>query len=337
MTDNWESEYIKKIYSQNRGHKPQRAAAPEPPHDDGKKPIGTFFVASLIFLVTFSAFLGFTLAIFSKFMLFETLLTLIPGEKLLGETNILVLGVDSEGAVKRSDTIMVTHIDPTDNSIGVVSIPRDTRVLIEGRGEDKINHAFAFGGPDLSRRTAEKFLGINIPYYVAIDFSGVRHLIDDIGGVEINVEKRMYYVDHSQNLFVDLYPGRQKLNGYNALAYLRYRKDGGDVTRILRQQNFMKSLASQITNKENILNSPKILLKLFSLMDSNLNTKEILGLAINMRKIYNYGQIKMTAIEGADEMLNGVYYMKPDPEKIKETVNNYLKEKPGRKSLETRD
>jgi len=238
----------------------------------------------------------------------------------------LVLGVDSEGQIKRSDTIMVTHVNPAENAIGVISIPRDTRVQIEGRGEDKINHAFAFGGPELSRKTIENLFKIKVPYYIVIDFAGVKHLIDEIGGVEIDVEKRMYYVDHSQDLYVDLYPGRQKLSGKDALAYLRYRKDGGDLTRILRQQKFIKSLAAQITKRENILNSPRILLKLFSFMDSNMNTKEILGLAINMRKIYEYGQIKMTSLSGIDEMLNGVYFMRPDYDKIKNTVDTYLKE-----------
>jgi len=272
MQDNFESDFLKKIYSQKKTTgSPKKEKTPKPqmePEYRGEKPNKKgWLIASFIFVITFSAFLGFSLAIFSKFILFETFLTLIPGEKLLGETNVLVLGVDGEGQVKRSDTIMVAHISPSENKIGLVSIPRDTMVYIKGRGEDKVNHAFAFGGPELSRKTLENFLNIKIPYYVVIDMSGVRQVIDEIGGVEIVVEKRMYYVDNSQNLFVDLLPGRQKLSGRNAIAYLRFRKDGGDINRILRQQKFIKSLASQITNKENILNSPKIILRLFSYMD----------------------------------------------------------------------
>ena len=71
-------------------------------------------------------------------MLFETLLTLMPGEKLLGETNLLILGIDDAGYGKRADTLIVANINPTKNKIGVISIPRDTRVMIKGRGLDKI-------------------------------------------------------------------------------------------------------------------------------------------------------------------------------------------------------
>ncbi|MBI5701476.1 LCP family protein [Candidatus Saganbacteria bacterium] len=312
MRNNWESDYIKKIYG-------QKYSGPK-----YKIPFNGIFISFIILLITFSAFFGFTLAVISKFMLFETLLTLIPGDKFLGETNVVILGVDGEGPVKRSDSVMVAHINPATNTVGLVSIPRDTRVEIAGRGEDKINHAFAFGGPDLSRKTAENFLGVKIPYYIVINFAGVRNLINEIGGIEINVEKRMYYVDNSQGLFVDLYPGRQRLDGKNALAYMRYRTDGGDLNRILRQQKFIKALASQITNKENVLRSPGILLRLFSYMDSNLDTKQILGLALNMRRIYDYGQIKMSLLQGYDEIIDGVYYMRPDPRKIKEAVTGYL-------------
>lgn len=282
-------------------------------------------IALIIFLIVLSGFMGFTLALFSKFILFETLLTLIPGEKFLGETNLLVLGIDGEGLSTRSDTIMVAHMDPKKNTVGLISIPRDTRVAIPGRGEAKINHAFAFGGAELSRRTAEEFLGIKIPYYIVINIAGLRQLIDQIGGVEIDIEKKMYYVDYSQNLFVDLKPGRQRLSGKDALSYLRYRADGGDLTRILRQQKFINALASQMIKKENILNSPSIIIRLFSYMDTNLNSREILGLALNMRKIYEFGQIKMASLPGFDEMIDGVYYMRPDGLRIKETVENYLK------------
>lgn len=324
MQTNWESEYLKKIYEKTHGQKP-----PAQKNTAGEKiprsRLSLLIISSVIFLMVFSAFLGFTLALFSRFMLFETLLTLIPGEKFLGETNVLVLGVDGEGYVKRSDTIMVAHIDPRNNVAGVVSIPRDTRVEIQGRGLDKINHAFAFGGPELSRKTAEQFLGVEVPYYIVIDIAGLRHLIDEIGGVVIDVEKSMYYIDYSQNLFVDLKAGKQRLSGKDALSYLRYRTDGGDLNRILRQQKFINAFATQLTVRRNVLNSPKIILRLLSYMDTNLNTKQILGLALNMRRIYEFGQIKMFSLQGYDEMLNGVYYMQPDPIKLKKAVSEYLK------------
>jgi len=306
--NSWEADYIKKIYETRR---PRR-----------RRP---FFLLSALFLfIVFAAFLGFTLAIFSKFILFETLLTLLPGEKLLSETNILVMGLDSGEQIHRSDTIMVVHVNPSKNQINVVSIPRDTIVSIPGHGLDKVNHAFAFGGPELSRTTVEQFLGIKLPYYVSIDMKGLGHLIDEIGGITIDVEKRMFYADYSQNLLVDLQPGLQKLSGSSALSYLRYRSDGGDLTRILRHQKFISALATQILKKENILRSPQLLLKLVSFMDTNLSTRDIIGLAVNMRKIYEFGEIKMSQIQGYDSMIDGVYYMQPDAQQVQKIVAQYL-------------
>lgn len=322
MKENWESNYIKKIYT---------AVNPKRPKGGSLKLIALGLVVLLVF---FAAFLGFSLAIFSKLMLFETLLTLMPGDKFLGETNILVLGIDDAGYTNRSDTVMVAHIDPSNNSAGLISIPRDTRIAIPGRGEDKINHAHAYGGPDLTRRTIEKFLGVKIPYYVTINITGLEKIIDEIGGVEIDVEKRMYYVDYSQNLFVDLHQGRQRLSGNKALSYLRYRSDGGDLHRIARQQKFLSALAAQLATKENIINSPSIVLKLVSCMNTNLSTKQIIGLAINMRKIMDFGQIKMTSVSGYDEMINGVYYMRPNYEAVKADVEQYLKSPKRSASLE---
>ena len=309
-----ENELIKKIYSAPvRNERPKKRRLP-------------LIILGLVFLVLFSGLIGFGLALFSRFLVFETLLTILPGEKLLAETNILILGLDQGERIHRSDSIVVVHLDPKNNTANIVSIPRDTMVDIPGRGLDKINHAYAFGGPDLSKASVEKFLNIKIPYYLSVETDKLAQLIDDIGGVTLYVEKRMYYIDNAQNLFVDLKPGLQTLSGRDALSYLRYRYDGGDLNRILRQQKFMRALAGQMIKKNNFVQSPRLFLKLFSLLDTNLNTREILGLAINMRKIVEFGQIHTASLTGSDIMLNGIYYLKPDQETVKKTVAEYLKD-----------
>ena len=321
MTNLNEHHFIKKIYADQR-----RPETIPPPLKKPKSKKSIWLAASaLIILVLLSAFTGFMLALFSRFLVFETILTIMPGEKLLSETNILILGLDGAEQIHRSDTIVVVHIDPKKNMANVVSIPRDTLVDIPGRGLDKINHAYAFGGAELSRTAVENFLGIKIPYYLTVDTGNLSQLIDEIGGVTIDVEKRMYYIDNAQNLFVDLKPGLQKLNGNNALSYLRYRYDDGDLSRILRQQKFMHALAYQMMSKENIIKSPQLILKLFSFLGTNLNTREILGLAINMRKIVDFGQIHTASLPGSDIMIDGIYYMKPDLDLVKKTVAEYLK------------
>lgn len=359
QNDSWENQYLKKIYSE--GKQPSSPAVPQPSvpspsasperipseRSESRESRGVpqpsapprikypekknhsgglgLFITSLILFAFVAAMLGFAASIFSRFILFETLLTLMPGEKLLSETNILVMGLDEGKRIHRSDTMMVVHLDPVNNRAHVISIPRDTIVSIPGRGLDKITHAYAFGGADLSRRTTEGFLNLKIPYYISIDLPGLEKLIDELGGVRIEVERRMYYVDNSQNLFVDLQPGMQRMSGHKALGYLRYRHDGGDLNRILRQQKFIKALATQMAAKENVLRSPQIVVKLFSFMDTNLNTREILGLALSMRKIYDIGQIKMSQVPGFDMMIDGVYYMKPDNAAVGQIVEEFKK------------
>lgn len=312
-------DYLKKIFSSGK-----------PDNGTSKKPRINFVkflsISLIVILALMAAFLGFFLAIFSKLMLFEALLTLMPGEKFLGATNVLVLGVDNAGSVNRSDTIMVANINPQKNTVSIVSIPRDTRVDIPGRGQDKINHAFAYGGIELTKKSVEEFLGIKVPYHVVIDIKGLENVINEVGGVTINVEKKMYYVDYSQNLFVDLKPGIQHMAGKDAVSYLRYRADGGDLNRIMRQQNFIQAFGSQITSKENVLHSPGILMKLLSCMDTNLSTRQVLGLALNMRKVNDFGRIKMTSLAGFDSNINGISYIIPDAPKVAQIVSEYLKD-----------
>jgi LCP family protein required for cell wall assembly len=310
---NWEKEYFNK----QRGNSLPKKAK--------QKKFSPLLVALFVFVVIFAFALGFSIAIFSRFMLFQALLTLMPGEIFIAETNVLILGLDAGVGGHRSDTIMVAHIDPKGAHASIISIPRDTLVTIPGRGLDKVNHAFAYGGVELSRRTVEDFLGVKIPYYVVVDVNGLADLIDRLGGVYLTIEKRMYYVDYAQGLYVNLKPGYQKLSGRDALSYLRYRADGGDITRIGRQQKFMKAVTSQMMNKENLLRAPQIILSFLSYLETNLNLREIFGLSHGVKKIYEIGEIKMTSISGRDAIVDGIYYLKPDIYRIQEFVESFFK------------
>ncbi|MFC1495836.1 LCP family protein [Candidatus Margulisiibacteriota bacterium] len=284
---------------------------------------GIIFV--LIGFLSFSVFLGFAFAIFSRFMLFETILALAPGEKLIPQTNILIMGLDKGRRIHRSDTLMVVNFDPRNNEANIINIPRDTLVSIPGRGLDKVNHSYAYGGAELTRRTVEKFFKINIPHYISVDIAGLEKMIDELGGIKINVEKRMYYVDYAQNLFVNLYPGEQVLSGRDCLSYIRYRQDGeGDFGRIFRQQKFVKAMIHQILGGHNLFKSPQLLLKLSSYLDTNLDTKEIFGFILSIRKIWEYGQIKMDSLTGTPIVLDGVFYLEPDPLEVHDVVQNFF-------------
>jgi len=163
--------------------------------------------------------------------------------------SILLLGVDSNTTeTGRSDTIMVMTLNPIDKSITLVSLPRDTYTKIAGKTySDKVNHSMNFGIPSVLA-TVENFFDIHIDHYATIDFKGFEKAIDALGGVEIDVDKRMKYTDRAGDLYIDLQPGLQLLNGKDALGYARFRHDAeGDLGRIQRQQKVIKALLDKGT------------------------------------------------------------------------------------------
>ncbi|MFH1684638.1 MAG: LCP family protein [Candidatus Margulisiibacteriota bacterium] len=282
-----------------------------------------FIIISIVVLCVLSATLGFVISVASKMALFEVFITLTPSSSLLAKTNILVLGID-DAFGHRSDTIMVLHTDPENKETSLISIPRDTLAVLPGRGLDKINHAYAYGGVELTRKSVENLLDIEIPYYVMVNLSGITELLDQLGGITINVEKRMYYVDYAGDLFIDLQPGVQKLSGKQAMGYLRYRADGGDFNRINRQQKFLRSMATQMMSRENLIRSPKLYLTLLSYLDTNLNSRETLGLALSVRAAHELSQVYMTTLPGIDMMVDGIYYWKLDQVRLKNIVRQFI-------------
>ena len=282
-----------------------------------------FLIITSIILVLFSAAVGFAVAVATKLALLDVFLALTSSTPYLPETNILVTGID-DAFGHRADTIMLLHLNPPRKEASVISIPRDTLAVLPERGLDKINHAYAYGGIDLLRKTVENLLEIEIPYYVIISMGGVTNLIDELGGITIDVEKRMYYVDHAGGLYIDLEPGLQKLSGKQAMGYIRYRLDGGDFPRINRQQKFLRALASEMLKRDNLLRSPKLFLSLLSYINSNLSSRQTLTLSLGMRTAFELGQINMTTLPGKDMMVDGIYYWRPDQVQLKNMVKRYI-------------
>src|SRR5690554_3832837 len=170
--------------------------------------------------------------------------------------NILVLGFDerttgeSEVPSQRTDTIFFVAWRPQLEKAGIFSVPRDSLVELAGFGTQRINMAYAYGGYPLTRETVENLLGLPVHRYVGVDFAAFKELVDLVGGVEIDVDKRMLYTDKSAGLYIDLQPGRQRLDGEKALQYVRYRRDPlGDITRVRRQQLFLSALAGELKKK----------------------------------------------------------------------------------------
>ncbi|WP_338453338.1 LCP family protein [Niallia oryzisoli] len=192
-----------------------------------------------------------------------------------GGTNILLIGSDSRGEESaRSDTIMIAQYHPKKHSYKLISIMRDSYVDIPNHGKNKINAAFALGGPELLRQTIKENFNVDVKYYAIVDFDGFIHLIDEAfpNGVEIEVEKAM-----SAYLDVPLQPGLQRLDGAHLLSYVRFRYDTmGDFDRVKRQQKAMKEVASQFASFQTLSKLPKLVGVMKPYVNTNMDTSDII-------------------------------------------------------------
>lgn len=267
-----------------------------------------------IMTIVLAAFLGIYTAInLSTLSLIDTLLTIMPQSALENRTNILIIGVDNTKGRKRTDTIMVAHLDRNNKRVGILSIPRDTRIYIPDHGYTKINHAYAYGGVELVKSVVSEFLQIPIDSHIAINVGGVANIIDELGGINIDVDKRMYYIDKAGDLYIDLKPGNQVLSGEQAIGYVRFRKDPqGDIGRIRRQQNFMQAVAKKVIDSGNFFKVPALFKKITDNLVTNMNTRQIFTLALEMRGAFMLNNISINTIPGAVVLLEGVSYWRAD-------------------------
>ncbi len=180
-----------------------------------------------------------------------------------------------------SDSMLLLRFDPEKDYVTVLSIPRDTKTLVRGRGVTKINDANYYGGPALAAESVSSLLDdVPIDRYIRINVLGVEKFIDALGGINLYVPQNMKYTDHSQHLYIDLKEGQQHLNGEKALQFLRFRYDAyGDIGRVQRQQTFMRALIEQALNPRTILRMPDILSVVRSYLDTNLTTNELIAIA----------------------------------------------------------
>ena len=232
--------------------------------------------------------------------------------------NVLVLGCDErEGEnVARADVIIVATLRPGAKEASMFSLPRDTRVAIEGHGHDKINHAMSYGGISLVQSSVENLLGVEIDHYVKVNFDGFINVIDALGGVNVEVPTRMYKPLEA----IDLLPGYQTLDGADALAFVRWRGDGtGDYGRIERQQQFIAALTEKVKG----MSMSQALNVVSAVMDS-------IETDMSVRQMTSYGttvlgmgteNIKTYSFVGSELWLNGVNYVEPDMNAINDIVN----------------
>lgn len=218
--------------------------------------------------------------------------------------SVLMLGVDErEGDSGRSDTMIVLTVNPNNNSVKMLSIPRDTMTEIVGKGkEDKINHAYAFGGVQMSVDTVENFLDIPIDYYVKINMEGFKDIIDTVGG--INIENDLAFKVEAFSFPA----GKIHLNGEEALAFIRMRYDdpNGDFGRQERQRQVIQAVIKEGASISSLSKAPDIFQAIGSNVKTNLTFEEM----INIQKNYKEAgkNIEQLTIISEGKMIENIYY-----------------------------
>lgn len=242
--------------------------------------------------------------------------------------NYLILGVDErDGDNGRSDTIIVLSMNLAQNRIGLISIPRDSMFAIPQHGEDKINHAYTYGGVKLTKQAIETRFNLKIDNYVIFNFTNFKHMIDILGGVDVNVEKNMYYrdpYDGQDGLVIDLQKGLQHLDGEKAMEYVRYRDEEGDIGRVGRQQKFLNAFLNKLTSPEKFLKLPAIAREIFSSIETDMSISDWLDVVGYLRPSQKF-EIKSMMLPGHPEMINDISYWIVDDEKAKEELKEINK------------
>ncbi len=249
----------------------------------------------------------------------------MPQNKIRPTDYVLLLGVDNTPGVKRSDTMMVISIDSARNHVGVLSIPRDTRVEVPGVGMTKINHAYAYGGVTLLRRAVSDYLQLPIHYYVQLDLDGVRQFVDHLGGISVNVPSDMFYTDKEGDLYINLAKGKQTLTGEQSLGYLRYRREAGDIGRIRRQQEFVMDVARTIINRRMFLQAPQLISSISGCVHTNLPMGKMVNLAFEMRRALVLKNVDIKTVPGKIEELGGISYWVADVTGTQHLINSVLR------------
>lgn len=229
-------------------------------------------------------------------------------DTLTGNINILAVGIDDVQGSHRSDTIAVVAINIDDRFVKVLSLPRDLRVQIEGHGWQKLNHAYAYGGIDLLRSTISNFLGIPLHYSVIVNYQSFPKLVDLLGGVSVDVPKRLRYTDRAGGLYIDIPAGRQTLNGKTALEFVRFRHDAlGDIGRIQRQQLFLKEVLNKLKEPETVARLPKIVEEATRFFQTEIQPTQAIQM-VNYLKDLDRSRFSFETMPGKAAMIDGISY-----------------------------
>lgn len=244
----------------------------------------------------------------------------------------LIAGIDTNDVSSgRTDALMLAIVDTQTKKVNLLSLPRDLRVQIPNRSYDKINAAYAYGGVSLTKQTVSTYLNVPIDQYFVVNFNGFQQLIDTIGGLTIDVEKDLRFHDRIANQYFELSKGVQKLNGYEALNYARFRKDAeGDFGRMRRQQQVIREVVSQTASLSNVTKIGEIAAVLGDNMRTDYAFDNATKLAVSFAGV-NQANIESIEAKSYPSMMNGVSYVVMDESeklRIQAEIQRILKREP---------
>lgn len=221
---------------------------------------------------------------------------------------VMLLGSDARGdEASRSDVNILLRVDPTKGQLTMVSIPRDTKVEIEGYGTQKINAAYAYGGASLAVETVSDFAGVSISHYAEIHFDELISLIDTLGGVEVEVPVAI----HDENAGGSIEAGLQLLNGEQALVFARSRAyEDGDFTRTSNQRILLQAIIDKVLAMP-ATQLPGTIQSLAQCVTTDYNVNDIVALA---QKFQSSGSLTMYSgmVPSSTAMIDGVSYVITD-------------------------
>lgn len=223
---------------------------------------------------------------------------------------------DAEGGGQRSDTVMVLSINPQKKTTEIVSIPRDTQAEIVGKGTtEKINHAYAYGGPDMAVKSVENLLNVPIDHYATIDMDGMQDMIDTVGGINVTSNASFSYDGYQFSEGV-----QSHMDGEEAMAFIRSRKEegaGGDFGRQERQQLVIQGLANKLTSISSVTHFNSLM----NHVEDNVKTDLTVGELNKIRSNYNEAneQVNRHQLDGQGGIQDdGLYYFIPSESSLSE-------------------
>lgn len=218
--------------------------------------------------------------------------------------SLLILGVDErKNDSGRSDTMIVMTVNPKEESMQLLSLPRDTRTEIIGRGTtEKMNHAYAYGGVTMAINTVEAYLDIPIDNYVKMNMQGFQDIVNAVGGITVDNDMNLVYKKYS------FAKGTLDLDGKEALIYSRIRKEDprGDYGRQMRQRQVIQAVIKKGASLSTLTNYDEILEAIGKNVETNLSFTEMLSIQKNYKSTLN--TIEQYTLAGDNQRIDGLWY-----------------------------